>query len=107
MAKTRRRKNQILFRLNDQEKKIFLGRVKRSELTQQEYIRRAVLNKKINIFEGLSEVILQQKRIGNNLNQLAYNSNVGLPVDRAALEALQKEEKQVWQLLKQLQVTEA
>jgi len=45
--------------------------------SQSEYIRKCVLDKKITVIPGIRDLIVDLKRIGNNLNQLAYRVNAG------------------------------
>ena len=42
-----------------------------------DYVLRCALGKKIIVAEGLTDVVRQQKAIGNNLNQLARLANQG------------------------------
>ena len=44
---------------------------------QSEYIRKCVLDKKITVIPGLRGLIVDLKRIGNNLNQLTHKVNTG------------------------------
>ena len=42
-----------------------------------DYVIRSATDKKIVVAEGLSDILKQQKAIGNNLNQLAMLCNMG------------------------------
>lgn len=44
---------------------------------QSEYIRKCVLDKKITVMPGIRDLIIDLKRIGNNLNQLTHRVNSG------------------------------
>ncbi len=44
---------------------------------QSEYIRKCVLDKKITVIPGIRGLIIDLKRIGNNLNQLTHKVNYG------------------------------
>ena len=46
-----------------------------SYLTISEYVVQCSLGKQIFVIPGLDEMVLEQKRIGNNLNQLAHLAN--------------------------------
>ena len=46
-------------------------------MSQSDYVTSCCLGKKIIIFNGLKEVLRQQKAIGNNLNQLTVLANMG------------------------------
>jgi len=45
--------------------------------SQSEYIRKCVLDKKITVIPGVRDLIVDLKRIGNNLNQLTPKVNAG------------------------------
>lgn len=45
--------------------------------SQSEYIRKCVLDKKITVIPGVRDLIVDLKRIGNNLNQLTHRVNAG------------------------------
>ena len=46
-------------------------------MSQSDYVTACCLGKRIMILNGLTEVLRQQKAIGNNLNQLAVLANIG------------------------------
>ena len=46
-------------------------------MSQSDYVTACCLGKRIMILNGLTEVLRQQKAIGNNLNQLAVLENAG------------------------------
>ena len=46
-------------------------------MSQSDYVTACCLGKRIMILNGLTEVLRQQKAIGNNLNQLAVLANMG------------------------------
>ncbi len=46
-------------------------------MSQSDYVTTCCLGKRIMILNGLTEVLRQQKAIGNNLNQLAVLANMG------------------------------
>lgn len=103
MTKPNRTRNiSINFRMTEQEHDCFLSKVKKSKLSQQDYLLRAALDKEIIVIDGLREILVELKRIGNNVNQLAYRANAGFPVDGFELAAVRKEMVAIWQSLKQL-----
>ena len=46
-------------------------------MSQSDYVTACWLGKRIMILNGLTEVLRQQKAIGNNLNQLTVLANMG------------------------------
>ena len=74
----RKRKNQIIVSMNDEEKEKYLELVKQSGLTQSEFFRRCALKKKIYDFgikNDLKNVQHELSKIGVNINQIAKNLN--------------------------------
>lgn len=74
----RERKNQIIARMTDDEKKKFDELVKQSGLSQSEYFRRCALKKKIYDFgikNDMKNVQHELSKIGVNINQIAKNLN--------------------------------
>lgn len=98
----RRRNHKVSLYLDDKEKKLFLQRVYKVGMTQQEYLRLFALNGKIIVIPGLKEMIFEIRKQGVNLNQLARNSNEGYPIATAELKEVKKEYLKLCQYLKQL-----
>ena len=48
-----------------------------AHMSQSDYVTACCLGKRIMILNGLTEVLRQQKAIGNNLNQLTVLANMG------------------------------
>lgn len=95
-------KKQMKFRVTDKEYEKIQKKIEKSNLKQNEYLLRCALDKKITIVEGLPEIILEVKRVGVNLNQLTKSANQGRLVGKDTIEDMEKELKEVWQLLRQL-----
>lgn len=55
----------------------FRDKKSKTYYNQSDYIRKCVLDKKITVIPGVRELIVDLKRIGNNLNQLTYSVNAG------------------------------
>lgn len=67
------------FRISDEEDAIIREKAKAAKMSITNYVITAAIHKEIVDFNGLSEVITQLKRLGNNLNQLLILSRqVGL-----------------------------
>lgn len=64
-------------RISDSDWQQFHDKAEQAELSLTEYITACCLEKQIVVFDGLDEVIRQQKAIGRNLNQLTTLANMG------------------------------
>jgi translation initiation factor 1 (eIF-1/SUI1) len=73
----RKRKHHVSCYLDDREYMTFRDKRSKTYYNQSEYIRKCVLDKKITVIPGVRELIVDLKRIGNNLNQLTYSVNAG------------------------------
>ncbi|EJO5349542.1 MobC family plasmid mobilization relaxosome protein [Clostridium botulinum] len=98
----RSRPKQIVIRVSENELKKIKNKVSKSKLTQNEYLIRAALDKKILVVDGLKDLNIELKRIGNNLNQLTKLVHEGKADCSKELLEINKEMKDVWQLLRQL-----
>ena len=91
-----------MFRLSEEEAEKLQRKVEQSGMSQQDYILKAVLEKPITNTDGIKEVVPELKRQGANLNQLTKKLNERGYIDyKQELPQLEKELKEVWQLLKQ------
>lgn len=96
------RPKQVMFRLSEAEAEKLQRKVEQSGMSQQEYILKAVLEKPITNTDGIKELIPELKRQGANLNQLTKKLNERGFIDyKQELPQLEKELKDIWQLLKQ------
>jgi len=73
----RKRKHHISCYLDDKEYMAYRDKRSKTYYNQREYIRKCVLDKKITVIPGIRDLILDLKRIGNNLNQLTHKVNLG------------------------------
>jgi len=73
----RKRKHHISCYLDDKEYIAYRDKRSKTYYNQSEYIRKCVLDKKITVIPGIRDLIINLKRIGNNLNQLTYKVNLG------------------------------
>ncbi len=96
------RPKQIMFRLSEEEAKKLQRKVEQSGMSQQEYILKAVLEKPITNTDGIKELLPELKKQGANLNQFTKKLNERGYIDyKQELPQLEKELKEIWQLLKQ------
>ena len=98
----RTRPKQIVIRASETEFEKIKKKVEKSKLTQNEYLLKSALNKEIIVVEGLRDLTVELKRIGNNLNQLTRSVNEGKINYSKELSEVNEEMKEVWQLLRQL-----
>ncbi|MBH1942540.1 MobC family plasmid mobilization relaxosome protein [Mobilitalea sibirica] len=96
----RSRPKQIVIRASESEYNRIKKKVERSTLTQNEYLLKCSLGKEIIVVEGIHELAIELKRIGNNLNQLTKAVHQGKANCSKELDDISKEMKEVWQLLR-------
>ena len=68
---------QFSIRISTQDLETIRGKAAQAHMSQSDYVTACCLGKRIMILNGLTEVLRQQKAIGNNLNQLAVLANMG------------------------------
>lgn len=95
------RPNKVTFRLSDSELQDLRLRVQKSGFNEQQYLTRAVFSKQIIEKKFLHELLIELRREGVNLNQIARACNSGnaiLETERIK-ESITKLEK-LWQSLR-------
>lgn len=70
----RKRNQTISIRLTKEEKKEIVAKAKQAQMTLTDYLIECSRNTEITVTD-LSEVLVELKRIGNNLNQIARKIN--------------------------------
>ncbi len=101
----RERQNQIKFYLDDKELQELKKNIYKSNLSQSDYLRKVVLNKKIIVIDELKDMYLELKRIGNNLNQITKIVNSGQLVDIYSLSQMRmNHEKLITEIVRALKV---
>ena len=68
---------QFSIRIAAQDLETIRGKAAQAHMSQSDYVTACCLGKRIVIFDGLREVLRQQKAIGNNINQLTVLENRG------------------------------
>ena len=77
MQENRKRDKTLTVRLTESEKALIEKKAKRANMNLTEYII-AVSNKsKINVAEDTTPLLMELKRMGNNINQIAMKINSG------------------------------
>ena len=99
MAEKKQNKNRHFnFRVNEKEYKKIKSKIEKSKLNTSEYLLRTAVEKDIIVVDGLEEIIMQLRKIGNNINQLTKLCKQGR-LTNINLEDVKKEMKSIWQLL--------
>lgn len=95
------RSEQIIIRLTPAERAQFESKRNLTGLTMHAFLMECMRKKKMVIKPGADLLILQIKRVGNNLNQIAHRVNAGQITDcRAELRAIRDELEKIrveWQ----------
>lgn len=97
--RARARTHPVYICMSGDEYAIFSAKVKKSGLTQREFVTAAVMGKEINSTDYGREVIYELSRIGNNLNQVVKNFYVADATAAEVMEAV-RECKKVIELVK-------
>ena len=63
--------------LTQEELESLKTRISNTNLNQSAYIRKSILDKNITVIPGIRDLIIEIKRIGNNLNQITRLANEG------------------------------
>lgn len=86
------------FRISDETDAIIREKAKTAKMSITDYVITVATQKEIINFEGLSDVVTQIKRLGNNLNQLLILSRQGR-ITTVNLSETQEELKRIYELL--------
>ena len=78
ITENRRRDKTLTIRLTDSEKKKIIAKSRKAKMSATDFIIASTDSAVIKIPEDLRPVILQLKRIGNNINQIAVKVNSGV-----------------------------
>lgn len=100
----RKKSIQFLIRTDEHDADAIRKKVDTSGLSQQEYLLKAALEAPIINSPVFRELLTEYKRQGNNLNQIARAVNSGRASAqemKEAIDEIEKERKQIWQLLNQ------
>ena len=68
---------QFSIRISEQDLETIRRKAAQANMSQSDNVTACCLGKRIMILNGLTEVLRQQKAIGNNLNQLTVLANMG------------------------------
>ena len=73
----KKRPNTVAFRLSNSEKQILLDRIKKSGMTSQDFLLRSAIEKPIMNIDVFQSFLIELRKQGTNLNQLARACNSG------------------------------
>ena len=97
MKKTER----IEIRLTPEEKKMIINNSVKANTTISEYMIKSATKKEIVVINDLDKLVIQLRRLGNNINQLTKLAN-GRVITCVELEGVKKELSKIWQSLNSL-----
>jgi uncharacterized protein (DUF1778 family) len=101
--KQRKQNKRITVRMTGEQYDNLQNRMELAQFKQNDFILRAITEVPIVVIDGVSDIIIELKRIGNNLNQLTRLSNSdGSAPSVAAVKNLEDEVEKIWQHLRQL-----
>ena len=97
---SRKRKNFVAFWLSEKELIQLKDKISKTNLTRSDYLRKCSLDKNITVVPGIRDLVIEIKRIGNNLNQLTRAVNRGtLTVLGDDFKVIKEDLKVVWDRL--------
>ena len=73
----RKRNNSLGIWLTTEELEDLKTKISKTNLNKSAYIRKCILEKNITVIPGVRDLIIEIKRIGNNLNQITRSVNEG------------------------------
>ena len=101
MAENRKRSETLTIRLTKAEKAAILAKAKKGKMNLTEYILAISKDAKIVLPPDTAPIVLELKRIGNNLNQIAARVNSGVTYVTGLTEVIENQNK-VYDLLLKL-----
>ncbi len=100
MSEKRRRDNTLTIRLTKAEKERIERNAKRAKRSLTDYLVLLSLETPINVAEDVKPLLIELKRIGNNLNQVAAKINSGVFQSYDFQDVVDEQRKIYEQLLK-------
>lgn len=102
MSTSRARPKQVKFWASEKELEQIKKKVKKSKLTQSEYLLRSALDKNILVVDGLKEILLELSREGNNLNQIAKALNQNEEFKAEQFLEIKEKLMELWSLIEKI-----
>lgn len=100
MAENRKRSETLTIRLTKAEKAVLTAKARKAKMTLTEYILALSKDAKIVLPPDTAHIVLELKRIGNNLNQIAAKVNSGVTYVAGLTEVIENQNKVYGLLLK-------
>lgn len=79
----KKRQNTAAFRLSDSERQVLKDRIKNSGMSSQEFLLRSSLERPIMNIDVFQALLIELRKQGTNLNQIARACNSGHQIDAA------------------------
>jgi len=93
----RKRNYPVTVWLDEKEIVLLKDKIAKTFFCQSDYIRKCLLGKNITVIPGIRDLIIEFKRIGNNLDKITSSVNSGtLTVVGDNLKSIKEDLKTVW-----------
>ena len=98
------RNRKITVRLSEKERKFLGEQADAGGMKIEPYIRELIMGNEVKSRpkEEWAEVVRQVAAVGNNINQIARNTNIGMEVTVDILKEVLEMQKQIWERVKNL-----
>ena len=96
-----RKTERIEIRLTPEEKTKIINNSVKAKTTISEYLIKSATKKEIVVINDLDKLVIQLRKLGNNVNQLTKLAN-GRVITCVELEGVKKELSKIWQSLNSL-----
>lgn len=98
------RNRKITVRLSEKERKFLGEQADAGGMKIEPYIRELIMGNEVKSRpkEEWAEVVRQVAAVGNNINQIARNTNMGVEVTVDILKEVLEMQKQIWERIKNL-----
>lgn len=98
------RNRKITVRLSEKERKFLGEQADAGGMKIEPYIRKLIMGNEVKSRpkEEWAEVVRQVAAVGNNINQIARNTNIGMEVTVDILKEVLEMQKQIWERIKNL-----
>ena len=98
------RNRKITVRLSEKERKFLGEQADAGSMKIEPYIRELIMGNEVKSRpkEEWAEVVRQVAAAGNNINQIARNTNMGMEVTVDILKEVLEMQKQIWERIKNL-----
>lgn len=93
------RTKKMTFRLTVEEYKIIKTKISEAGISQQKFLLQTALGKEVIHIEEFQSLMLQIKKIGVNINQIARHMNETGVATKSEIEEVKGELEKIWQLL--------